>query len=190
MSNTGAEGIASITELRFASYDTYENVDNIRIPSPAFYENGSPKLAAFSSKGLIFWVSVIAHIHIRPCLVFLSRNLDSNIELPTFPPAACRAQQLPSCNSRVDLASELSLSRGYRLVLGRLLGVQVLLELDAELLAQGLELGQVLLVLLLVLDLGLDACCVHAGGSANRQFLCVNALWFRFLPYPRRCARR
>jgi hypothetical protein len=39
-----------------------------------------------------------------------------------------------------------------------LLGIHVLLEHDAELLAQRLELSQVLLVLALVLDLGLDAC--------------------------------
>lgn len=39
-----------------------------------------------------------------------------------------------------------------------LLRVQVLLERDAELLTQGLELLEVLLVLGLVLDLGLDAC--------------------------------
>jgi len=38
------------------------------------------------------------------------------------------------------------------------LGVEVLLKGDAELLAQGLELVEVLLVLALVLDLGLDAC--------------------------------
>lgn len=38
------------------------------------------------------------------------------------------------------------------------LRVQVLLQLDAKLLAQRLELLEVLLVLLLVLDLGLDAC--------------------------------
>lgn len=44
--------------------------------------------------------------------------------------------------------------------LGGLLRVQVLLELDAELFAQGLELVQVLLVLALVLDLGLDACAL------------------------------
>lgn len=37
------------------------------------------------------------------------------------------------------------------------LRVQVLLQLDAKLLAQGLELLEVLLVLLLVLDLGFDA---------------------------------
>lgn len=43
-------------------------------------------------------------------------------------------------------------------MLGLLLGEQVLLQHDAELVAQGLELGEVLLVLLLVLDLGLDAC--------------------------------
>lgn len=30
---------------------THENVDNVRISPPAFYENGSPKLAAFPSKG-------------------------------------------------------------------------------------------------------------------------------------------
>lgn len=41
-----------------------------------------------------------------------------------------------------------------------LLGVEVLLQLDAKLLSQGLELVQVLLVLVLVLDLGLDACMV------------------------------
>lgn len=39
-----------------------------------------------------------------------------------------------------------------------LLGEEVLLELDAELLAQGLELVEVLLVLGLVLNLGLDTC--------------------------------
>jgi hypothetical protein len=39
-----------------------------------------------------------------------------------------------------------------------LLGIHVLLEHDAELLAQRLELSEVLLVLALVLDLGLDAC--------------------------------
>lgn len=50
-----------------------------------------------------------------------------------------------------------------RLVLGLLLGEKVLLQRDAEFLAQGLELGQVLLVLLLVLDLGLDACYARAG---------------------------
>lgn len=38
------------------------------------------------------------------------------------------------------------------------LGVQVLLQLDAQLLADGLQLGQVSLVLGLVLDLGLDGC--------------------------------
>lgn len=45
-------------------------------------------------------------------------------------------------------------------VVGRLcvLGVQLLLEDDAELFPQGLQLLQVLLVLALVLDLGLDAC--------------------------------
>lgn len=47
-------------------------------------------------------------------------------------------------------------SRGLNLVL--LLGVDVLLERDAELFPQGLELLEVLLVLALVLDLGLDAC--------------------------------
>lgn len=44
-----------------------------------------------------------------------------------------------------------------------LLGVQVLLERDAELLAQGLELLQILGVLALVLDLGLDACVENVG---------------------------
>lgn len=39
-----------------------------------------------------------------------------------------------------------------------LLGEEVLLEQDAELLAEGLELLEVLLVLALVLDLGFDAC--------------------------------
>lgn len=47
-----------------------------------------------------------------------------------------------------------------------LLGEEVLLEQDAELLAEGLELLEVLLVLALVLDLGFDAC---VGGSV---FLC------------------
>jgi hypothetical protein len=54
-----------------------------------------------------------------------------------------------------------------------LLGVQVLLQHDAELLAQGLELVQVLLVLAVVLDLGLNALedadgggkVVHSAGS-------------------------
>lgn len=44
------------------------------------------------------------------------------------------------------------------LVALRNLRVQVLLQQNAQLLAQGLELSKVLLVLLLVLDLGLDAC--------------------------------
>jgi hypothetical protein len=39
-----------------------------------------------------------------------------------------------------------------------LLGVQLFPESNAQLLAQTLELLEVLLVLLLVLDLGLDAC--------------------------------
>lgn len=38
------------------------------------------------------------------------------------------------------------------------LGVQILLQLDSQLLAQGLKLLEVLLVLLLVLDLGLNTC--------------------------------
>lgn len=42
--------------------------------------------------------------------------------------------------------------------LGGLLRVQLLLQDNAELLLQGLELLKVLLVLALVLDLGLDAC--------------------------------
>lgn len=48
------------------------------------------------------------------------------------------------------------------------LWVQVLLQLDAELLAQGLELLEVLLVLLLVLDLGLDACWCCLKALVNR----------------------
>lgn len=44
------------------------------------------------------------------------------------------------------------------LVLLGALGEQVLLQLDTQLLAQGLKLLEVLLVLLLVLDLGLDTC--------------------------------
>jgi hypothetical protein len=40
----------------------------------------------------------------------------------------------------------------------QVLGVQVLLQGNAELLAQGLELSEVLLVLALVLNLGLDTC--------------------------------
>lgn len=47
-----------------------------------------------------------------------------------------------------------------------LLGVEVLLEQDAELLAEGLELLEVLLVLALVLDLGFDAC------EATSVFFC------------------
>ena len=54
--------------------------------------------------------------------------------------------------------------------LGGLLRVHVLLEHDAELLAQGLELGQVLIVLALVLDLGLDACAICCQS---------NGLWYR-----------
>jgi hypothetical protein len=54
--------------------------------------------------------------------------------------------------------SSLRKGRPESFILLGLLRVQVLLEGDAELLAQGLELGQVLLVLALVLDLGLDAC--------------------------------
>lgn len=50
---------------------------------------------------------------------------------------------------------------------GLLLGEQLLLQHDAELLAQGVELGKVLLVLLLVLDLGLDACIVLAWVSQS-----------------------
>lgn len=38
------------------------------------------------------------------------------------------------------------------------LGEEIFLQQDAQLLAQGSELLQVLVVLLLVLDLGLDAC--------------------------------
>lgn len=38
------------------------------------------------------------------------------------------------------------------------LGVQVLLQRDAELVAQGLKLLEILVVLGLALDLGLDAC--------------------------------
>jgi hypothetical protein len=59
--------------------------------------------------------------------------------------------------------------------LGRLLGVHVLLEHDAELVAQGLELSQVLLVLALVLDLGLDSCiecqsrCCAVAGSIGAE---------------------
>lgn len=51
-----------------------------------------------------------------------------------------------------------------------LLRVHVLLKRDAELLAQGLKLVQVLLVLALVFNLGLDTCltslagCVYRGG--------------------------
>lgn len=47
----------------------------------------------------------------------------------------------------------------------RLLGVHVLLEEDAELLPQRLELGEVLLVLALVLSLGLDALENADGGG-------------------------
>ena len=50
-------------------------------------------------------------------------------------------------------------------LVGRL-GVHLLLEHDAELLAQGLELLEVLLVLALVLDLGLDAYEGVSGMSA------------------------
>lgn len=87
------------------------------------------------------------------------------------------------------------------LVLGLLLGEQVLLQGDAELLAQGLELGEVLLVLLLVLDLGLDTCCAHAGQRNSILSSVIRcrpaAAWSsasRGLgggePYPRRRARR
>lgn len=48
-----------------------------------------------------------------------------------------------------------------------MLGVEVLLEGDAELLAEGLELLEVLVVLALGVDLGLDACglLVHHRGK-------------------------
>lgn len=45
---------------------------------------------------------------------------------------------------------------GNNLVL--LLGVQVLLQRDAELISQRLELSEILVVLALALDLGLDTC--------------------------------
>lgn len=68
-------------------------------------------------------------------------------------------------------ATTLSFSKGpsnqsYTHLVG-LLRVQVLLEHDAQLVAQGLQLVQVLLVLGLVLDLRLDACCVFClmGGG-------------------------
>ena len=48
------------------------------------------------------------------------------------------------------------------------LGVDLLLEGDAELRAEGLELIKVLLVLGLVLDLGLDSCL---GGGGMLAFL-------------------
>lgn len=48
-----------------------------------------------------------------------------------------------------------------------LLGVKVLLQLDAKLLSQGLELVQVLLVLVLVLDLGLDACILNFASACK-----------------------
>ncbi len=43
---------------------------------------------------------------------------------------------------------------------GLLLRIQVLLEQDAQFLPQRLQLLEVLLVLTLVFNLGLDACCV------------------------------
>lgn len=98
-----------------------------------------------------------------PTLLSSASQIGFKIGLP--PPARGRAQ-----SARTSCGSARFAGRGYRLVLGLLLGVQVLLEQDAELLAQGLELSEVLLVLLLVLDLGLDACCDQMG-SANRQFL-------------------
>lgn len=48
-----------------------------------------------------------------------------------------------------------------------LLGVKVLLQLDAKLLSQGLELVQVLLVLVLVLDLGLDAYILNFASACK-----------------------
>lgn len=54
-----------------------------------------------------------------------------------------------------------------------LLREQVLLELDAELLAQWAQLLEVLLVLALVLDLGLDSCfCISYFSPLNAEVLC------------------
>lgn len=53
------------------------------------------------------------------------------------------------------------------------LRVQVLLQLDTKLLAQRLELLEVLLVLLLVLDLGLDACWWWFEALANGTCVCT-----------------
>lgn len=48
-----------------------------------------------------------------------------------------------------------------------LLGKQVLLERDTELFPEGLELIEILLVLALVLDLGLETCVVGDGRLAS-----------------------
>lgn len=67
---------------------------------------------------------------------------------PPFPDLA--APSSPGREDRVGAVVSLVALRNLR--------VQLLLQQNAELLAQGLELVKVLLVLLLVLDLGLDAC--------------------------------
>lgn len=61
-------------------------------------------------------------------------------------------------------------------------GVQVLLQLDAQFLAQGLELLEVLLVLLLVLNLGLDAYGKPVSMSSASMCLCVPVCTARFVP--------
>lgn len=72
-----------------------------------------------------------------------------------------------------------------------LLRVHVLLERDSKLLAQRLELVQILLVLALVLNLGLDAClaplacCIYWGGVDRNQYFPHGFGWeFRTLEDP------
>lgn len=58
----------------------------------------------------------------------------------------------------------------HRSILSRL-GVDLLLEGNTELLAQGLELIEVLLVLSLVLDFGLDSCFGRETNVSSRELI-------------------
>jgi hypothetical protein len=66
------------------------------------------------------------------------------------------------------------------------LRVQILLQLNAELLAEGLELLQILLVLALVLDFRLDACDeIGMSARAPQTVLSVTASFLFLGPSPR-----
>ena len=75
----------------------------------------------------------------------------------------------------VTKKSEAEAAASASLYLFLLLGIQLLLEGDAELLPQALELLQVLLVLGVVLDLLLDTCIsiVNVSQSESIQSGCV-----------------